>query len=192
MADQDPPLLAFETQAAWAAWLDKHAATATDVWIRFAKKGSGVTSLTYPEAVETALCYGWIDGQGGSIDAAYSRQRFTPRAKRSRWSQLNCARAEALIAAGRMRPGGLAEVERAKADGRWAAAYAPPSTITVPDDLQQALEARPEARRHFERLNAKNRYAVLYRIADAKRPETRARRIAGLVDMLAEGRQIYP
>jgi uncharacterized protein YdeI (YjbR/CyaY-like superfamily) len=163
------------------------------VWLVLAKKGtSAPTTLTYEQALEEALCYGWIDGQAGRRDEATFRQRFTPRRSRSVWSQRNVARAERLIADGRMQPPGLREIERAKSDGRWEAAYAGPASIEVPADLERALEAEPKARAMFGRLNSQNRYAVLYRITTAKRPETRARRIEHLVAMLARGETIYP
>jgi uncharacterized protein YdeI (YjbR/CyaY-like superfamily) len=148
--------------------------------------------VTYAEAVEAALAHGWIDGQVKKFDDAYYLQRFTPRRPRSRWSRINRDRAIALIERGAMQPAGLREVERAKADGRWAAAYEPPSKIGVPEDLRQALDANDRARARFETLDSQNRYAILYRVHDAKRPETRARRIAEFVAMLAEGRTPYP
>ncbi|MEW6154204.1 MAG: YdeI/OmpD-associated family protein [Actinomycetota bacterium] len=182
----------FESQAAWEAWLAANGATAPGVWLKFARKGSGVPTVTYAQAVESALCHGWIDGQSKGLDTTWYLQRFTPRRARSRWSKINRDKAEALIAAGRMQPGGLAEVERARADGRWEAAYDPPSKATVPDDLRTALDADPVAAAAFAALDAQNRYAVLHRVAEAKRPETRARRIAGFVAMLAEGRRPHP
>jgi uncharacterized protein YdeI (YjbR/CyaY-like superfamily) len=162
------------------------------LWVEFAKKGSGIDSVTHDEALDVAICFGWIDGQARrSEDPRFYRQRFTPRRRRSRWSQVNCAKAEALTAAGRMRPAGLAEVERARQDGRWDAAYAPPSTATVPDDLQAALDADPAAAEFFAGLSSQNRYAILYRIQEAKRPETRRRRIEKFVAMLAAGETIH-
>lgn len=158
------------------------------MWIEFAKKGTGVPTVSYVEAVEVALAYGWIDGQvKRSEEEGFYRQRFTPRRPRSRWSQINRDRALALIESGRMRPPGLAEVERARADGRWDEAYAPPSRIEVPEDLRAALDAVPAAAERFAALGAQNRYAILYRVGDAKRPETRARRIQRFVEMLARG-----
>ncbi|HEU4699386.1 MAG TPA: YdeI/OmpD-associated family protein [Gemmatimonadales bacterium] len=185
------PVLAFATQAAWEAWLEAHHASAAGLWLRIAKQGTGVASVSKAEALETALCFGWIDGQVARADAGFWLQRFTPRRPRSKWSQVNRAAAERLLAAGRMRPAGVREIEAAQRDGRWAAAYAPASTITVPDDLQQALAARPRARRFFEQLDARNRYAILYRITDAKRDETRRRRIEKFVAMLDAGETIY-
>ena len=183
---------AFASAAEWEAWLREHHDTAPGVWIRFARKGSGTPSVTYLEALHAALCFGWIDGQAKSVDDASYVQRFTPRRARSIWSKRNRGFAEALIAEGRMQPAGLREVERAKADGRWDAAYDAPSTATVPDDLQAALDASPRAAEFFATLNGQNRYAILHRIQTAKKPETRARRIAGFVAMLEAGERPYP
>jgi uncharacterized protein YdeI (YjbR/CyaY-like superfamily) len=182
----DLPVLGFASRDAWAAWLHAEHTTAPGVWLRFAKKGSGRASVTYVEAVEVALCYGWIDGQTRSLDSEHWLQRFTPRRARSRWSKIT-----ALIAAGAMQPAGLAEVQRAQADGRWDAAYAGPREMTVPDDLRAALEANDAAREFFATLTGANRYAILYRIHDAKRPDTRARRIATFVAMLAAGETLH-
>jgi len=186
------PVLAFATAADWELWLAREHATSPGVWLKLAKKESGFASVTQPEAVEVALCFGWIDGQANSLDSAYWLQKFTPRRPRSKWSAVNRDKALALIANGRMRPAGLRQVEAARADGRWDAAYAPPSAAKVPPDLQVALAENPEAAAFFATLDSRNRYAVLYRIADAKRPETRARRIAQFVEMLADGRKLYP
>jgi uncharacterized protein YdeI (YjbR/CyaY-like superfamily) len=192
MAEQAQELLVPDV-AAWRAWLAEHVAEQTGVWLVLAKKGTTTpTSLTYPQALEEALCQGWIDGQAKSIDEATYRQRFTPRRKRSLWSQRNIGLVAALTAAGRMQPAGVAEVERAQADGRWAAAYAGPASIEVPDDLARALAAQPSARELFETLNSQNRYAVLVRVTTAVRPETRTRRIEKLVAMLARGETPYP
>ncbi len=189
--NSDLPVLRLRTQAAWEAWLEKHHASAKGAWLTFAKKDSGKTMVTYAEAVESGLCFGWIDGQSKSVDSTYWVQRFTPRRPRSKWSQVNCGKATALLAAGRMRPAGIREMERAKQDGRWSAAYAPQSTITVPDDLRSILAKHPRARKNFEALDSKNRYAILYRIQDAKKPETRARRIQKFVAMLNAGQTIH-
>ena len=181
----------FASQAAFEKWLEREHASADDVWVEMAKKDNPVPSITYLEAVEVALCFGWIDGQMKSgPEEGWYQQRFTPRRARSKWSQINVGRAEALIAAGRMRPAGLAEVERAKADGRWDDAYAPPSQMTVPDDLQAALDAAPKAAATFASLTKSQRYSILWRIHDAKRPETRARRIAKFVGMLERGEKV--
>jgi uncharacterized protein YdeI (YjbR/CyaY-like superfamily) len=190
-AAPDLPVLAFASADAWEAWLAAEHETARGVWIKLAKKGSGVASVTYAEAVEAALRYGWIDGQARRLDDRFYVQRFTPRTRRSRWSMINREKAEALIAAGRMAPAGLREVERARADGRWDAAYASPSAATVPDDLQRALDGDPAAAAFFARLDAQNRYAILHRIGEAKRPDTRARRIEKFVAMLRDERTIY-
>jgi len=187
----EAPIISFATQADWEAWIAEHQANQEGVWLKLAKAGTGIQSVTRDEALDVALCYGWIDGQSRSVDDQYWLQRFTPRRPRSRWSQINTKKVEALIEAGRMQPAGLREIEKAKADGRWEAAYAPPSTATVPDDLQAALDANPQALAFFETLTKSNRYAILHRVGDAKRPETRARRIAQFVEMLAEGRKIH-
>ena len=174
------------------AWLREHHDTSAGIWMKLAKKGSGQASITYDEAVEVALTFGWIDGQARPGDGTYYLQGFTRRRPQSPWSRRNRDRVEALIATGAMEPGGLAEVERARADGRWDRAYDGPRTATPPDDLLEALAARPAARDAFEALNRTNRFAILYRIQDAKRPETRARRIAKFVDMLERGERLYP
>jgi uncharacterized protein YdeI (YjbR/CyaY-like superfamily) len=184
-------VLAFESDAHWEAWLQEHHATSDGVWVKIAKKGSGIPTVAYPEVLDTALCFGWIDGQRKALDDRYFLQRFTPRRARSRWSQVNRNKVAALTKAGRMRPAGLAEVERAKADGRWDAAYAGVRTMEVPDDLQRELDARPDAAAFFATLNSQNRYSILYRLHDAKRPETRARRLAKFVAMLEAGETIY-
>lgn len=186
------PTIAFPSAAAWDAWLDEHHATSDGVWLQLAKKGTDGPSVTYAEALEVALCHGWIDGQKAGLDGHAWRQKFTPRRARSRWSQVNRDKAVELERGGRMRPAGRREVERAKADGRWAAAYAPQRTATVPADLQAALDADDRARAFFATLDRANRYAILYRVQDAKRPETRARRVAQYVAMLAEHRKLHP
>lgn len=183
--------IAFETPEEWQAWLDEHQAEHEGIWLKLARAGSGVASVTRDEALDIALCYGWIDGQGRSFDETYWLQRFTPRRPRSKWSQVNTRKVEALIKAGRMQPAGYGEVERAKADGRWDAAYAPASTAAVPDDLQQALDANPAALAFFQTLDSRNRYAILHRVHDAKRAETRARRIVQFVEMLSKQRKVY-
>ncbi|NHC15990.1 YdeI/OmpD-associated family protein [Motilibacter deserti] len=189
---QGLPVVAFADASEWEAWLEREHASCPGVWVRLAKKGSGIASVSYAEAVEGALCQGWIDGQSASMDEATWLQKFTPRRARSKWSKINCERVEGLVAAGRMRPAGLAEVERAKADGRWDAAYDPPSTATVPADLQAALDADPAAAAAFASLNASNRYAILHRLHDAKKPETRARRLEKFVQMLRDGQKLHP
>jgi len=187
----DPPVRLFRSRAAWESWLTRHHDDDAGIWIKFAKKGTGATTVTYDEALEAALCYGWIDTQVKRLDDTYYLQRFTPRRARSKWSKTNRAAATRLIAAGLMKEPGLRAVESAKADGRWAAAYDGPATATVPDDLEQALRRNKRAREFFATLSGQNRYAILYRIQDAKRPETRARRIAQFVEMLARGEKIY-
>jgi uncharacterized protein YdeI (YjbR/CyaY-like superfamily) len=186
------PTIAFATPADFEAWLEAEGAEAGGVWMKTAKKGSGVTTVTYAQALDVALCHGWIDGQVRSLDETYYLQRFTPRRARSKWSKRNRDHVARLVEEGRMRAGGLREVERAKEDGRWDAAYDSPSNIQVPDDLQAALDANPAAAEAFAGLSSQNRYAVLYRTHDARRPETRARRIAQFVEMLARGETPHP
>jgi uncharacterized protein YdeI (YjbR/CyaY-like superfamily) len=180
------------TAAAWERWLKRHHADAAGVWLRMAKKDSGIASVNHPEALEVALCYGWIDGQRKAEDDKHFLQRFTPRTPRSTWSKINRDKALKLIEEGRMQPAGLAEVDRARADGRWNAAYDAQSAATVPADLQAALDANPKAAAFFAKLDSRNRYAVLFRTQGAKKPETRARRIAKFVEMLAKGEKIHP
>jgi|SRR5579859_298477 len=184
-------ILSFKTQRAWAAWLKKNHARSTGVWLKLAKKGAG-PSLTYAQAVEESLCYGWIDGQAKPLDDTAWLQRYTPRRPRSPWSKINRAKAEALLAAGRLQAAGLAAIEAAKADGRWAAAYDSPAAASVPDDLQAELDRRPRAKAFFASLNSANRYAITYRLQNAKKPETRARRLAQFVDMLERGEKLHP
>jgi uncharacterized protein YdeI (YjbR/CyaY-like superfamily) len=191
MPSGDPPQIAFASAAEWEAWLEEHHAASDGVAVKIAKKGSGIASVAYPEVLDIALCFGWIDGRRNALDDRFFLQRFGPRRARSRWSKINREKAEALIAQGRMRPAGLAEVERAKADGRWDAAYAGQRAMGVPDDLQRELDARPQAAAFFAGLSSQNRYAILYRLHDAKRPETRARRLAKFVAMLEAGQTIY-
>jgi uncharacterized protein YdeI (YjbR/CyaY-like superfamily) len=182
----------FASADEWEAWLRAHHDSTPGVWIKFARKGSGIPTVTYPEALHAALCFGWIDGQARGGDESFYLQRFTPRRSRSIWSKRNRDFATALIESGRMQPAGLREVQRAKADGRWDAAYDAPSTATVPDDLQAALEANPAAAEFFARLKGRNRYAILHRVQTAKKPETRARRIETFVAMLGRGETLYP
>ena len=189
----EQPELIVRDAAAWRAWLRKHHREDAGVWLVLAKKGTvKPTSLSYDQALEEALCHGWIDGQVRRRDETTYRQRFTPRRRRSPWSKRNAGIAEGLVAEGRMHPAGVAEIERAKTDGRWDAAYAGPAAIEVPPELAAALEAEPKAQAMFERLNSQNRYAILYRVTTAKRHETRARRIEEYVAMLARGETIYP
>ena len=176
----------------WEAFLEGHHDTSEGLWLKIAKKGSGIESITYDQAVEVALCYGWIDGQARKLDEDYYLQRFTPRRPRSKWSKVNRKKAMELIERGVMKTAGLREVERAKADGRWDAAYDSPRTAAVPADLLRELEKNKQARKFFYELDSRNRYAILYQIQDAKRPETRARRIVKYVAMLAEQEKPYP
>ncbi len=186
-----PPIVAFATPAAWETYLAEHHGDAAGVWLQIAKKGAGVPSVTYAEALDAALCWGWIDGQRRGHDERSYLQRFSPRRARSLWSKRNREHVARLRAAGRMRPPGEAEIERAQADGRWEAAYDPPSTAAVPDDLQAALDASPAAAASFATLNSANRYAILWRLQTAKRPETRARRVAQFVAMLERGEKLH-
>ncbi|MBD0281706.1 MAG: YdeI/OmpD-associated family protein [Thermoleophilaceae bacterium] len=185
------PAISFRSREEWEAWLQDEHETSGGLWLRFAKKGSGFDSVSPAEAVEVALCYGWIDGQAASVDEKHWLVRFTPRRPRSRWSKINRTKAEELIEQGRMRPAGLREVERAKADGRWDAAYDGQRSAKVPDDLREALERSERAREAFSALSRAERYAILYRIEEAKKPETRARRIAKFVGTLEEGKKLY-
>jgi len=189
---KDEPVLFFEEAAAWDAWLADNHRRSSGVRLKIAKKGSGIASVAYPEVLDIAISYGWIDGVRHALDDAHFLQRFVPRRPRSRWSKINREKAEALIASGRMKPAGLRQVELAKQDGRWDAAYDGQRTATLPPDLEAALDANPAAREFFGTLNSQNRYAVLYRLQDAKRPETRARRIARFVEMLARGETLHP
>jgi uncharacterized protein YdeI (YjbR/CyaY-like superfamily) len=188
----DLPIIPFASREAWEAWLAENHATSGGLWLKIAKKGSGLETVSYAEALDVALSYGWIDGQKGSFDNYYWLQRFTPRKPRSKWSKRNRARVTKLIEEGRMKPAGLREVERAKADDRWEAAYEPQSTATVPEDFRRELENNEEAREFFATLDSQNRYAILHRIQDARRPETRARRIEKYAAMLREGKKLYP
>lgn len=193
MADKpDLPILPFDSRRSWEAWLEENHATSNGLWLKIAKKGAGLETVSYAEALDVALCYGWIDGQKGKLDDDYWLQRFTPRRPRSKWSRVNREKATKLIESGEMKPAGLREVERAKADGRWDAAYEAQSKATVPEDLLRKLQNNEAARRFFAALDSANRYAILYSIQDAKKPETRARRIEKYVTMLAEGKKLHP
>jgi uncharacterized protein YdeI (YjbR/CyaY-like superfamily) len=188
----DVPIIAFETQHDWHTWLDEHQAEPSGVWLKIAKKAAGIPTVTYADALESALCYGWIDGQKRAFDDRYFLQRFTPRRANSIWSRVNRDKAMALIAEGRMQPAGLQQVELAKGDGRWEAAYQSQRTMTIPDDLQRALDENPQAKEFFGTLNSSNRYAILWRVETAKKPETRAARIATYIEMLTKGEKIHP
>jgi uncharacterized protein YdeI (YjbR/CyaY-like superfamily) len=187
----DLPVVELATRAEWATWLAAEHAASAGVWLKIARKDGGAESVSYSDALDVALCHGWIDGQKDRLDERFWLQRFTPRKARSRWSKRNCERAEALMGSGEMAPAGMREIERARADGRWEAAYDSHSTATVPDDLLAELERNDAARAFFAALDSNNRYAILYRIQEARRPETRARRIAKYVAMLGEGRKIH-
>lgn len=186
------PLLLFKDQQSWEAWLDEHHAESRGVWLKIAKKGSGIPSVDYAEALESALCYGWIDGQKAPWDEQLWLQKFSSRRAKSQWSKINRDKAEALIAAGRMQPAGYQQIELAKEDGRWEAAYESQSRITIPDDFKSELDKNRKAKDFFGTLNSVNRYAILYRIQAAKKPDTRAARIKKFIDMLARGEKIYP
>jgi len=190
MADELPILL-FAAPPEFEAWLEENHAESDGFWLKVAKKGSGERSVTYAEGLELALCFGWIDSQKRGFDEKFFLQRFTPRRPRGRWSRINRDKAEALIAAGSVRPAGMAEVAAAKADGRWEAAYEGASTAKVPDDLRRELEANEAAREFFSGLDSSNRYAIVYRLNDAKKPETRERRLRKFVAMLERGEKIH-
>jgi uncharacterized protein YdeI (YjbR/CyaY-like superfamily) len=190
-ADDRQKQIAFASAAEWEGWLEQNHAVAEDVWVQIAKKDTGIESVRYPEVLESALCFGWIDARRHALDQRYFLQRFTRRRPRSKWSRINRETAERLISDGRMRAAGLAEVQRAKKDGRWEAAYEGQRRISVPDDLQRELDVRPRARSFFAELNSQNRYAILYRLQDAKKPETRTRRLAKFVAMLEAGETIH-
>ncbi|HJU68246.1 MAG TPA: YdeI/OmpD-associated family protein [Gemmatimonadaceae bacterium] len=187
---KDLPTRAFKSQKEWEAWLERNHET-PGIWLKFAKKTSGIPTVSYQEAVDVALCYGWIDGQNKSLDETYYVQRFTPRTSTSNWSKINREKAEGFIAEGRMRASGLRAIEVAKANGRWDKAYEGQGEMAVPDDFAKALKKNAKARKFFDTLSSKNRFAVLYRIHDAKKPETRARRIESFIAMLEEGKKIY-
>ncbi|MGO1068172.1 YdeI/OmpD-associated family protein [Lysobacter sp. CA199] len=189
-AADDLPVMAFETSAAFEHWMQSQT-DAEGVWLKIAKKGQDAVTLSVAEALDVCLCHGWIDGQRRGLDETYFLQRFVPRRPKGLWSKINIGNVERLIRAGRMREGGQREIDAAKADGRWDAAYAPASTITVPDDLARALDLQPKARAFFEGLDKTNRYAVLWRVETAKKAETRAKRIEKFVAMLARGEKIH-
>jgi uncharacterized protein YdeI (YjbR/CyaY-like superfamily) len=191
-ARNDLPILQFEQQQAWATWLDENHSASSGIWLRLAKKTSGITSVTYDEALEVALCYGWIDSQKKSYDASSWLQKFTPRGAKSIWSKVNREKAEQLIARGAMQPDGLVAVERAKQDGRWEAAYDSQSSASVPSDFQAALDQNATAKAFFATLNSVNRYAILFRIQTAKKAETRVKRIEQFIQMLTNHETLYP
>jgi uncharacterized protein YdeI (YjbR/CyaY-like superfamily) len=182
--------MSFASPQAWEGWLEENHRCA-GVWIKMAKRDAGIESVRYPDVLEIALCFGWIDGRRKALDERHFLQRFTPRRPRGRWSRINRDTAARLTAEGRMRAAGHAEVERAKLDGHWDAAYEGQKRSVVPDDLQRELDARPQARAFFAELSSQNRYSILYRLQDAKKPETRARRLAKFVAMLEAGQTIH-
>jgi uncharacterized protein YdeI (YjbR/CyaY-like superfamily) len=186
------PVRSFASRTEWAEWLEREHGSSPGVWLAIARKNTGAESVSYPDALEVALCYGWIDGRKDRLDERTWLQRFTPRRARSRWSKRNRGLAEGLIERGEMAPAGMREIERARGDGRWDAAYDSHSTATVPPDLLAALGRDAAAREFFATLDSNNRYAILYRIQEARRPETRARRIAKYVAMLSAGEKIHP
>jgi len=185
------PIELFPDQKHWADWLEKHHSESPGAWLRLAKKGSGLQSVSYAEALEVALCYGWIDGQKKSYDESSWLQKFTPRGDRSLWSKVNREKAEELIRTDRMKPAGLAAVERARENGRWEAAYDSPGKATVPEDFQAELDRRPKAKEFFATLNGANRYAILWRLQTAKKSETRAKRMQQFLEMLERGEKIH-
>lgn len=186
------PIVDFENQSTWTKWLKENHATSSGVWLRLAKKGSELKSVTYDEAIESALCFGWIDGQKKGYDDKAWLQKMTPRGPRSIWSKINREKAEALIANGRMKPAGLEAIERARQGGQWDAAYDSQSGATVPPDLQAELDKSQAARDFFATLNSVNRYAILHRIQTATKPETRAKRIQKFIEMLKRQEKIHP
>jgi uncharacterized protein YdeI (YjbR/CyaY-like superfamily) len=190
-AGADATTRAFKDAKAWASWLEKNQTAVDGIWMRLAKKASGIESITYPEAVEVALCHGWIDGLKRPESATTWLQRFTPRRPRSIWSQINREKALGLIASGQMKPTGLEEVERAKRDGRWDAAYASPKSATMAPDFEKELNRHPKAKAFFKTISRANSYAIMWRIQTAKKPETRARRIATYIEMLEKGETIH-
>lgn len=186
------PVILFEQQQDWADWLDKYHAESAGVWLRLAKKASGLQSVSRDEALEVALCYGWIDGQAKRLDDQFWLQKFTPRGPKSIWSKINREKVQQLIVTGQMKPAGLEAVEAAKRDGRWDAAYDSPSNATVPADFQAELDKNGAAKVFFATLNSRNRYAILHQIQTAKKAETRARRIQQFIEMLAKQEKLYP
>lgn len=191
MKPTDHPTFPFANKRKWAGWLAKQHDKSTGVWLKLAKKNTGITSITYEEALDVALCYGWIDGQKRSFDDQYWLQKFTPRGPKSIWSKINTEKVERLIASGDMKPAGLKAVELAKQDGRWDAAYASQKSISVPEDFQSALDKHKKAKEFFATLNSVNRYAILFRIHNAKKPETRAKKIQQFIEMLENNRRLH-
>jgi uncharacterized protein YdeI (YjbR/CyaY-like superfamily) len=186
------PVIEFASHPEWERWLARHHNSDSGIWIAIAKKGSAIASVRYPEVLEVAICFGWIDGRRERLDDERFLQMFTPRRPRSRWSRINREKAEELTAQGRMAQAGLAQIEDAKRDGRWEDAYEGQRNATVPQDLQRQLDARPAAAKFFATLSSQNRYSIIYRVNDAKRPQTRERRIEKFIQMLEAGEQIHP
>jgi len=186
------PIMSFETPQDWEVWLKEHHTDTKGIWLKIARKATGRSSLSYAEALESAICYGWIDGQKASFDDQYWLQKFTPRGPKSIWSKVNCDKATALLAEGRMQQAGIRQVELAKADGRWEAAYESQSKVTVPTDFQSELDKNQRAKDFFSTLDSRNRYAILFRIQTAKKPETRSARIQKFIEMLSNNLRIYP
>lgn len=191
MKSTETPNLPFESKKKFAAWLAKEHDKSAGVWLKLAKKDSGIASITYEEALDVALCYGWIDGQKKGFDDRYWLQKFTPRGAKSIWSKINTEKAEKLISSGEMKPAGLSVIQAAKDDGRWDAAYASQKNISIPDDFQAALNKNKKAKAFFETLKSAERYSFLFRIHNAKKPETRAKRIHQFVEMLESGEKIH-
>lgn len=187
----DDPVEFFASEKEWDRWLAKNHESASGVWVKIAKKQAGIDSVRYPEVLDTAIAYGWIDAIRRKLDDTHFLQRFTPRGPRSKWSKINRDKAEKMMRTGTMKPAGMREVEKAKADGRWAAAYDGQRSMQVPPDLQAELDADPGMKEFFEGLSSQNRYAFLYRLHDAKKPETRARRFAQFVEMLKKRETFY-
>jgi uncharacterized protein YdeI (YjbR/CyaY-like superfamily) len=185
-------IMPFETQQDWEAWLEEHHTNTKGIWLKLAKKDTGIASVSYAEALEGALCYGWIDGQKASFDDKYWLQKFTPRTAKSIWSKVNCDKATALISEGKMQPAGLRQVELAKSDSRWERAYESQSKITIPPDLQSELDKNQKAKDFFNTLNSVNRYAILFRIQTAKKAETRSARIQKFIEMLSQHQKLHP
>lgn len=192
MKSTDLPILPFASQKKWTDWLAKQHDQSAGVWLKLGKRDSGILSVMYEEALEVALCYGWIDGQKKGLDDKYWLQKFTPRGPKSIWSKINTEKAERLIASGEMKPAGLKAIEAAKQDGRWEAAYSSQKNMSVPEDFQAALDKNKKAKAFFATLNSANRYAILFNIQTAKKAETRARRIQKFVEMLERSEKLYP
>jgi len=187
----DLPVKLYKTPDAWAKWLDANHARSSGIWMRIAKKNADITSINYAEALDVALCYGWIDGQKRPLDASSWLQRFTPRGPRSIWSKINTGKAQALIDSGRMRPPGLAAIEAARQSGRWGSAYEPSSAAAVPPELQAAFDRSPKAKAFFDTLRGANRYGIIFRVSTAKKPETKAKRVADFIARLERGETLF-